>query len=242
MLIIGTGVFFFREKMGGLRDRIKQLNAVIEEYDRQTVTVLCAARDIMPGERLAPEDYLTVDIPADAAPVDRITGADHPEGKLLKIGIKENTYITGGMLVNEQPENDERELTYDCLRIDPGVRTGACVDVRIRYPDSTDYIVLTKKTVYGTDGNALVLHVGEEEILLMDSAVVDAYLFEGAYLYTTSYLEESLQEAAKVNYTPNNLIITLLKADPNIVSIAADSLNAAVRQDIERRLTSNESD
>ncbi len=242
MLIIGAGVFFFREKMEGLRDRIGQLSAVIEEYDRQTVTVLCASRDIMPGERLQPEDYIAMDIAADAAPGDRIIEADHLSGKILKIGIKENTYITNGMLVNELPDNDERELTYDCVRVDPAVRIGACVDIRIRYPDSTDYIVLTKKTVYGTDGSALILHVGEEELLLMDSAVVDAFLFEGSYLYTVVYLEDSLQEAATANYTPNIQTIDLIRRDPNIVSVASGSLNEDIRQDIERRLTSNEGD
>ena len=239
--VITAGTLFFHGKVEVLKERVSQLNAMLEERDRQTERVLCLARDMDPGESLSKEDCIYAEVPAEAVPSDCIMTVSGAEGRIIKIPLKQNSYITEGILVENSPQNDERELRYACIRTDTETIPGSCVDVRIRYPDGTDYIVASKKTVYGLDETGLLLHVKEEEILLLDSAIVDAYIYDGTYLYTTAYVIETLQEAAIVNYTPVSAIIDLIAEDPNIVKIATEYISDSERKAIEGRLIADES-
>ena len=103
-------------------------------------------------------------------------------------------------------------------------------------------MILSKKTVFGLDDEGILLRVGEEELLLMDSAIVDASLFPGAYLYSTAYVEVLMQEAAVVNYTPAAAVIELIENDPNVVKAAAEYLSLTLRNDIEGRLLQDAND
>ena len=238
--VITAGTVTLHGKMEGLRERIGELTAAVEAYTKETTVAICAGRDIMPGEELSPEDCVITEIAADSAPDDLLSNMGDLNGKILRVPVRANTYITGGMLVTGRPDNDERELKYAFLRAGTELSCGDSVDVRIRYPDSTDYIVLSKKTVFGADESGLTLHVNEEEILLMNSAIVDAYTYDGSEIYTVEYVQEALQTAAVVNYTPSISIMELIEKDPNILVTATGSLNEAVRLDIEGRLAVNE--
>ncbi|MBO4559617.1 MAG: hypothetical protein J5712_05995 [Lachnospiraceae bacterium] len=240
--VIAAGFWFGHSKIEGLRTRIGELTAAAEEQKSRMTRVICTGRDIGPGEKLVPEDIYIAEVPSDAVPADCVSSAAEIDGSILRIPVMRGAYITSGMLVGEAPGDDERELRYGCVRYDSLVGMGDCIDVRVRYPDGTDYVVLSKKPVYGLDEQGLLLRVREEEILLMDSAVVDASLFEGTYLYAANYVEDLIQEAAIVNYTPAPAVIELIGRDPNIVRAATEYLSMGLRNDIEGRMMQNESD
>ena len=240
--VIMAGMWFGHTRMDRLRARIGELTAAAEERQNRLRQVLCAARDAEPGERLGAEDLYIAELTEEAVPADlRLTAAEI-EGRILRIPLKKGAYITEGMLVGDAPRDDERELRYGCIRFDSLIGPGDCVDVRVRYPDATDYVVLSKKAVYGLDENGLLLHVNAEELLLMDSAIVDASLFEGTYLYAAGYVEELMQDAAIVNYTPAPAVIELIGRDPNVVRAATEYLSMGLRNDIEGRIRGYEGD
>ena len=240
--VIAAGLWFGHLKVEVLRDRIGELTVAAEEQKSRMSRVLCIGRDVGAGEKLNPGDIYTAEVPMDAVPADCMLSVSEIDGSILRIPVMKGAYITSGMLVGETPGVDERELRYGCIRYDSEVGLGDSIDVRVRYPDGTDYVVLSKKPVFGLDEQGLLLRVREEEILLMDSAVVDASLFEGTFLYAVEYVEDLIQEAAIVNYTPAPAVIELIGRDPNIVKAATEYLSMGIRNDIEGRMMRDEGD
>jgi hypothetical protein len=82
-----------------------------------------------------------------------------------------------------------------------------------------------------SEERVLWLGVNEEEILRMSSGVVDAYLFEEAYIYAVVYTSE-LQSSSIVNYPVNKVVEELIKKDPNIIQIAQDKKTYELRKRI----------
>ncbi len=240
--VLGIGLWFGHTRMKYLRSKIGELTQTVEEQKSRMVRVLCIGRDMQPGERIAAEDIYTAEVSEDALPADCVGTVPELEGRIVRIPVMKGAYLTAGMLVGEAPENDERELRYNCVKVDHLTGPGDCIDVRIRYADATDYVILSKKSVFGLDDEGILLRVGEEELLLMDSAIVDAASFPGAYLYSTAYVEELMQEAAVVNYTPAAAVIELIEKDPNVVRSAAEYLSLTLRNDIEGRLMQDAND
>ena len=81
----------------------------------------------------------------------------------------------------------------------------------------------------------LFLWVTEDELLCLDSAVVDASI-NGGKLYVTHYVEPTLQTESVTNYQPNIDVLNLIAQDPNIVDISKRNLSATVRSEMEERL------
>ena len=82
----------------------------------------------------------------------------------------------------------------------------------------------------------LRLRVGEEELLLMAAALVDADCFEGAVLYTTKYIEASIQKKSEVTYLPREELLELMKNSPNIAVFTQDYEIGTLREELEKRL------
>ena len=61
------------------------------------------------------------------------------------------------------------------------------------------------------------VNLTEEETLMMSNAIVEAYMMEGAILYTTKYIEPGMQVASTPTYIPSEAVINLVQSDPNIV-------------------------
>lgn len=125
----------------------------------------------------------------------------------------------------EDMGDDLRIHGFPYIRLTNRLRKGDYVDIRISFADGGDFVLLSKKQVkeiapLGEEGtNALWMAVSEEEILRLSSAVVDAYLNEGCYIYAIQYVSET-QEAAVVNYAVSDLVKQLMEKDPNIVKLA----------------------
>lgn len=241
---LGVGGYkLFNGKVNTFKDTIASLKEKLSEYELETTRVVCATRGIMPGERIADDMFTVKEVPKIIVPPDAFTAIDDISG-FFRINVCEGACVTAGMLSDSIPDPDERIAEYTCIETGAAVNAGSCVDVRILFPDGSDYIVLAKKIIHGfaEDAGRTLLHCGEEEILLMDSALVDAFLFEGTKIYTTEYVERSLQPAATVTYAPSEQTAELIKSDPNIVEIATEYLNDIRRQELEGRLNGHEED
>ncbi len=112
------------------------------------------------------------------------------------------------------------------------------VDVRIQYSNGEDYLVLAKKPVNAMvkENSIFYTYLTEEEILRLSSATVDAYLDTGAKIYTVRYVEPTLQDDGIPNYLCKAETLDLLASDPNILSLAQQTMNLAARKSLESRI------
>lgn len=112
------------------------------------------------------------------------------------------------------------------------------MDVRIRFPNGEDYIVLSKKMVNDIKLNTSTvwLSLDQKEMMTMSSATVDAYLRKGTKLYAVKYVQPQTQKAAVTTYPFNADVQKVMMADPNIVEKASIALAAQARMDLEARI------
>ena len=147
-------------------------------------------------------------------------------GKVLDTDVSEGEFLLENMLLS--PDSGIREVFVADLEIAEHLETGDRVDIRIRFPNAEDYIVLADKLLVTCDRESgLVLRLTEEEILLLSSAVLDAEQYHDTRLYAVKYLKQEPWEATMVTYIPERDILLLLEEE---------SSKGELREALERRL------
>lgn len=172
---------------------------------------------------------------------------------IAKVDLRANTIVTTKYLSrsDEMTTDDTRTQSYNMFVLPSDLSTGDFIDIRLRLQDGRDYIVLSKKEAdvpsyngtYSTDTVNLI--VREEELLILSSAIVDAYKTEGSMLYAIKYVEPGNQQSATPTYTPSGEIINLMSKNPNILTEAKSELarryNANnTRNEIQSKITSDD--
>lgn len=151
---------------------------------------------------------------------------------IAKVNMDKNSIITLDMVSksDEKTTNDLRKVEYNMLVLPTQVQTGEYIDVRLALPTGQDYIVVSKKQVEipqvnGVDlEDTIWLKLTEDEIITMNSAIVDAYRSIGATLKVVTYTEAGIQDAATPTYVPTGEVMELINSDPNIIQKAKNEL------------------
>ena len=151
---------------------------------------------------------------------------------IAKVNMNKNSIITLDMVSksDEKTTNDLRKVEYNMLVLPTQLATGEYIDVRLSLPSGQDYIVVSKKQVEipqigGVDSEDTIwLKLTEDEIITMNSAIVDAYKSLGATLKVVTYTEAGMQDAATPTYVPTGEVMELINSDPNIVQKAKNEL------------------
>ena len=156
---------------------------------------------------------------------------------IAKVNLSKNAVLTSGMVaeVDERTEDSTRTQEYNMIALPTDIETGDTIDIRLRMPDGTDYIVVSKKSISVLDQagipslNTFSVKLTEAETLMMSNAIVENYQVPGSRLYISRYVEAGMQTAATVTYTPSQKVLTSIAENPNIVSEAKAALNAVLK-------------
>lgn len=159
-------------------------------------------------------------------------------GQIALVDLPVGQPVYKNMLVNETIEDDLREEEFSVFLLSSNLNENSYVDLRIGFPNGEDYIVLSKKKVRDIDltQKTIWLWLGEEDILRVSSAIVDAYLHEGSKLYTVVYVKPNIQKAAQITYPVNGEVLKLINENPNILLEAKSNLLGEVRLPLDERL------
>ena len=153
---------------------------------------------------------------------------------VAKIDMYANSIVTLDSLEksDEIVTNDKRYIEYNMLVLPTTIMEGDFIDIRLTLPSGQDLIVISKKQVKSMLGDTIGLELTEEEILMMESAIVEAYIMTASKLYAIQYIEPGRQTAAKNTYTPTDAIRVLIDKDPNIVAEARTRLKEKFSDEI----------
>ena len=262
---IGVGFLAYKiyNKDDGYQARIKELNGKfekkyyalnrdvksMEEIKSEDLSKITTVK----GEKTFPEDFLTPDM-LDVAEVDE-NGEEmydkdgnqifmHPYHAATD--LKAGTILGESMLYTEEVSDDLRLVEYNVITLNSQAQSGDVIDVRLKLPSGADLIVLSKKLVKIPQvaeldaENTIWLNLTEDEIMLMSSAMVESYLVQGAYLYTTNYVSASQQEAAVGTYAPSDAVIRAMAVDTNVVETAYKAMLERYDQGHNRNLINTE--
>lgn len=231
-----------------------QLNNMKQEQEQTTKTVYVLNKDVQSGDAITMADLTTKDVTSDAVPVD-FAGVNNITGETIaRISLKSGTILTQSMLntSGEKVTKDQRLQEYNMLTLPTQLVADDYVDIRFMLPSGQDYVVLSKKKIQDANSTTIWINLTEEEILIMNSAIVESYVITASKLYVTTYSEPGNQEAAVPTYVPNSDVVALINDDSNIVNVLMSryedkykarrnaDINAALNQYASSELNSKE--
>lgn len=188
--IVGmVGIFFY---MNGIVQTYK--DGTNENFLRDyTSKVVILTRDVVQGEKITSDMLNTVTIHKNTAATSAITNPYEIIGKTAKYNLAQNSTALSGMFASELVSQDTRIQEVGSVKLPLDLVEGDYVDIRIMYPSGVEYIVVAQKQVQKIYGSVAWLNLTEEEILLLNSAMVDSYLTMGSKLYAVRYADPTTQ-------------------------------------------------
>jgi len=250
LLVIVVCVFIIVTGKQKIDEYITQIDDLQYELDSNTITVYVASRDIKAGEKLYSKNevngktVLDNDVNVYLQTIrnglpEEFFISDEQLGCQAKIDIKVEEPIMSSCVTEQVISTDEREYEIAVANLMTDQTEFDYVDVRILFPDGSDYIVLTKKAIMNLhlDTNVFTTYCNEDEIVRFSSAIIDAFTNTGTILYTTRYVEPALQEEAIPYYPVRSATLAILQNDPNILEMAKDTLNTQARNSLATRLS-----
>ncbi|WP_322923780.1 SAF domain-containing protein [Paenibacillus campi] len=229
----------------------KQLKAIKAQYEveltlaqqalqeQQAVSskIVVTIGDLKAGEVIGSKQLTTAFVSKQGAPTNAIVDPKQLIGKMIKIDAGKGTALTPAMVYTDGvTPHDLRSREYDVMQLPRKLKKGDFVDVRIGFPNGSDYIILSKKKVEDLSGETVWYNINESELLVMSSAIVDAYL-QGARLYAIAYADPYVQNKAIPNYPANIDVIHLIQSDPNVLAKATLQLSQQARQTLNNDLS-----
>lgn len=147
---------------------------------------------------------------------------------VAKVDMYANTVLTFDLLSksDEFITDDTRLVEYNMITLPTTVDVNDYIDIRLTLPNGQDFIVISKAKIMSIQDTTIGLYLTEEEILMMNSAMVEAYTMTASNFYAIQYVEAGNQDKAGVTYTPTPEVQALIAYDSNIVANARSVLEA----------------
>lgn len=146
-------------------------------------------------------------------------------GYKSKLDLSEGTILTYSLLYETELTPESLRYTeYNMITMPTTIEVGDYVDVRLKLQNGQDLIVATKKEVQTLYKNTIGFNLTEEEILILNSAIVENYIMPASELYLVKYVEPGMQTAAVYTYVPTAEVTALMNMDSNIVNTAKAEL------------------
>lgn len=159
---------------------------------KYTTNVAVLTKDVIQGEIITDDIVTNRRIHNSTVPEGALTSGEIV-GKVAKYSIAANVALTNSMITEEIIDADIRMQEVNTILMPSDLNVGESIDIRIMFPNGTDYIVLSQKRAEQIQGETLWLQLSEDERLLLNSAVVDSFLTQGTKLYATKYVDQDAQ-------------------------------------------------
>jgi len=179
-----------------------------------TTEVVMLNRDVIQGETITNDMLTTARVHVSSSPIDQ-AGAG-AVGKIAKYNIPANIPLVNSMFGDEIVTIDERIQEVSSVMLPTGLVEGEFIDIKIKMASGLEYVVLPQIKVEKIFGTTVWLYLNEEELYLLNSAIVDTYLSDGVTLYGVRYVDPTTQ----------------IKIDDNTDDMARLSLSKKIEEDV----------
>ena len=157
-----------------------------------TTPVAVLKKNIVQGEIITNDMIETVNVNNQTVPTG-VVNATEVVGLTAKYSIAAKVPITRDMVSDTVVAADVRNVEINSVLMPSDLVEGDTVDIRIMYPNGTDYIVLAQKTIDKIYDTTFWCKLSEDEIQLLNCATVDSYLYSGSKLYALRYADSDAQ-------------------------------------------------
>ncbi len=179
-----------------------------------TTEVVMLNRDVIQGETITDSMLTTARVHKNSVPTDQ--AGYNAVGKIAKYNIPANIPLINSMFGEEIVSIDERIQEVSSVMLPTGLVEGEYIDIKIKMASGLEYVVLPQIKVERIFGTTVWLYLNEEELYLLNSAIVDTYLSDGVTLYGVRYVDPTTQ----------------IKIDDKTAEMARLSLSKQIEQDV----------
>lgn len=230
-----TGVFFYVYKsnvdsqIASQVEEIESLNVSLTEIG-ELVPAYVVVSDVVSGKPIEESDLELIEVPLSMS-TNLANDIEELVGKHFKIALTGGTVITTDCVYEEIITSDMRyyDMMVDVVPI--GLKSGAFVDIRIKYGTGADFIGVAHRQVAKVNGNAIKLIVTEQDIHMFSTMLIENIIFNerfkdgngtmvdpvGAYIYAIEYVDGGVQDKAGEYFAPSMLVQAIMQGDPNML-------------------------
>lgn len=158
-----------------------------------TGTVVTFNRDVLQGETITADMVQMTRAHITTIPANAITNEGSVVGKIAKYNIPQNVTVVSNMVSDRIVSQDVRTQQITAVLLPAKLTVGEYVDIRLQVPSGVEYIVLPQKQVLDIVGTTIWMDLSEDELLLLNSAIVDSYMTDGSKLYAVEYADPDTQ-------------------------------------------------
>ncbi len=160
--------------------------------DNFTGFVATFNRDVLQGETITSDMITMARVHVTTIPIGAASEASLV-GKIAKYNIPKNVTVVNSMVADSILTQDVRTQQITAVLLPAKLTVGEYVDIRLQVPSGVEYIVLAQKQVLDISGTTIWMNLSEDELLLLNSAIVDSYMTQGSKLYAVEYADPDTQ-------------------------------------------------
>lgn len=154
-------------------------------------------RDVLQGETITSDMITMARVHVTTIPIGAASEASLV-GKIAKYNIPKNITVVNSMVAESILTQDVRTQQLTAVLLPAKLTVGEYVDIRLQVPSGVEYIVLAQKQVLDISGTTIWMNLSEDELLLLNSAIVDSYMTQGSKLYAVEYADPDTQISTDV--------------------------------------------
>ena len=224
VIIAAVVVALLYMRVKGLKEEIVKIQ---KENEVALVQVYAVTQDVQKDEILtasedADQKFALISVPAQQVPDNAITQANIDElykdensdeyQMTAKLDLSKNTVLTTDMIEKSSESGTFRMGEYTMITLPSKLNAGDYIDIRIAYPTSADFVVLSKVKVQDANTNTIWLKLAESQMLLLNEAIIESYIVDGTKLYASQYVDAA-QVELNATYVPNSTVASLIQAN-----------------------------
>ena len=224
VIIAAVVIALLYMRVKGLKEEIVKIQ---KENEVALVQVYAVTQDVQKDEILtasedADQKFALISVPAQQVPDNAITQANLDElykdensdeyQMTAKLDLSKNTVLTTDMIEKSSESGTFRMGEYTMITLPSKLNAGDYIDIRIAYPTSADFVVLSKVKVQDANTNTIWLKLAESQMLLLNEAIIESYIVDGTKLYASQYVDAA-QVELNATYVPNSTVASLIQAN-----------------------------
>ena len=224
VIIAAVVVALLYMRVKGLKEEIVKIQ---KENEVALVQVYAITQDVQKDEILtasedADQKFALISVPAQQVPDNAITQANLDKlykdensdeyQMTAKLDLSKNTVLTTDMVEKSNEAGTFSMGEYTMISLPSKFNAGDYIDIRIAYPTSADFVVLSKVKVQDANTNTIWLKLAESQMLLLNEAIIESYIVDGTKLYASQYVDAA-QVELNATYVPNSTVASLIQAN-----------------------------
>lgn len=199
------------EQIGVLTNQINQM------AQEDLVDVIVAKTPIKAGTMVDENQLQTRKWDRKYLSENMVTDINLIKDKIWKIDVSTDGPITADMVAKEEYGPTDRLQLVIVDAVTPSLEVGDYIDVRMVTPYGINYIVMSKKRVTNIYDSGIEVVMSEAELMVYSGLLIDQYMNPGTMVYTSKYLDPTLQKSNYTMYVPPQDILEYMKLNANMI-------------------------